>query len=309
MKRELLPIADWQQRISDHFSQGDVVGGSLLTVMDFEKAAGAAFITKYVGHRYLSDASQGFFFDTLRHVTEEMVSSVSKIKPNFALIFVDLIMIFRRIRAASELSTKGYTGASLILLRDVKDRCMHFSALFQNIVAYDGLMGISDSDPAKATSEELDNLRRRRRVATEKAISDQFLGAKSGMSIEDQKELGVWSALFDRETHGSFLSSSRASLDWLRDGKPLTLVSIGDEMADALYMNRFCEVCWMYHRLMPALQSGQTQLNGKWAEHWCILDTSFWQMQKGLAELGKPIGDSFIRFIDAKFPFDPNFRL
>ena len=61
-------------------------------------------------------------------------------------------MLYRRIRAASVLSINGYMGPGYTLLRDVVDKTIHLSALFQGSVTYNDLMGISADDNPKSRS-------------------------------------------------------------------------------------------------------------------------------------------------------------
>lgn len=153
----------WQKRLSDSFINDNKIGGLLPDLMKIERASGMAFIEKFVGFRHLSDASQSFFLATIILVDESGISELGKILKNFPFMFVKFIMIFRRVRAASELSLCGYFGSAYALLREVKDRTIHLSAVFQGIASYADLMGISSSDPAEGTVGELKNVRRRKR--------------------------------------------------------------------------------------------------------------------------------------------------
>jgi hypothetical protein len=280
-----------------------------LPLLELESEAGRQFSEKYLGHRYLSISAQSFFLETLRNLPTEKIESITKTYSFFPLVFVDFLMLYRRIRTASVLSNSGYMGPGYVLLRDVVDKTIHMSALFQGLVTYDQLMGIAADDNAKGTKEELRNKRRKKRIAVEKDLIERFSGGQSGLTPDDVHLLSVWKDLFDRETHGSHLSAARAMLAWATGDSLLAVVSPDDETLSAMYMNRFHEACWLYHRLLPNLQFDKMGFGDSWAERWQVLDESFWQMELGLAGMNKKIGDTFIKFTDVKFPFDPNTRL
>lgn len=65
-------------------------------------------------------------------------------------------------------------------------------------------------------------------------------------------------------------------------------------------MNRFCEVSWLFHRTIPLLQGPGLEFSDSWRERWRVLEDSFWQMELGLADIGKEVANVFIRFIDTK---------
>jgi hypothetical protein len=75
-----------------------------------------------------------------------------------------------------------------------------------------------------------------------------------------------------------------------------------------MYMNRACEVAWLITRLFPYLQVEENAFGDKWRARHEILDDSFRHMQLGLSELGKKIGDAFIKFVDTNFAFKKPFH-
>jgi len=93
-------------------------------------------------------------------------------------------------------------------------------------------------------------------------------------------------------------------MDWMKGKAPLAAIPTFEESAFAVFMNRFCEVGWMLHRLLPAIQPHDKKLPATWAKKWPIVDESFEQMVCSLtARLGKPIGGALVEFVKAKFPF------
>ncbi len=282
---------------------------SLQEVFDLERSAGAWFAEKYIGHGHLASCAQSFALDTILSVSKEDVVVAEKTLPGFWFVFIDLMMLFRRLRGASVLTANGYPGSALVLLRDVKHRTIYLSALFQRRVTHDALMGISASDPQKATAGELNNRRRRQRKQTELDLLDRFYGRQSELSPEDVELLSSVTELLDRETHGSFLSAASEALRWKEGKRGPSLVAVDDERSFAMFMNRQNEFAWMYHRLLPNLQVTGKGFGEVWAKHWELLDNCFWQTEVGLDSLGKKIGAAFVRFIDQKFPFSATTRL
>lgn len=74
-----------------------------------------------------------------------------------------------------------------------------------------------------------------------------------------------------------------------------------------MYMNRVVEVAWLLLRLFPYLQAKEAAFDAQWHGRYKILDESFRYAQQALSQLGKSIGDAFIRFVDEKFSFEQPF--
>jgi hypothetical protein len=309
MERKLVTVKEWQDRLSANFTKHNSVGGSLFELFEVEVAAGAGFVKRYTGHRHLSDAAQSFALDTLASVTSEQINACSQKVAEFPLIFVDYVTTFRRLRSADILSTKCYLGPALALLRDVMDRSIHLSAIFQGKLTYTQLMGVLTEHPQKATAAEMQNLQRKQRVKVERDLISEFIGNKSDLTPDDIAELSVWNSAFDRETHGSMISSASEATRWVKGGARLKLIQSDNELIQAMFMNRYNEVSWMFHRLLPKLQSHQGVFGEKWCKKWEVLEVSFWQMEQSVADMGKQMPAAFIRFIDTKFPFNAHSSL
>lgn len=80
-------------------------------------------------------------------------------------------MIFRRIRSAHILSLNGYPAPAHVMLRDVKDRCIFLSAVFQEHVTYSELNGITNTEPTNLDAHALQAYRRKKRMQLEKVPS------------------------------------------------------------------------------------------------------------------------------------------
>lgn len=146
MARQKIPLEEYQTRLAKHFSYDGVVGGHLLPLGRLEEAAGAKLYSTYHGHRYLGDASQSFFVETLGAIERHLSGTAAYPCPEYPLIYIDVGLVFRRIRSAHVLSTSGYLGPALALLREVKDRSILLSSVLTGRISYSELMGI---DPVK----------------------------------------------------------------------------------------------------------------------------------------------------------------
>jgi hypothetical protein len=305
--RQKLSIDAYHSRLREYFTHNKILGGNMLPLFDEESRIGNGFWQEFRGHGDLCESSQSFALETLRLITSETILAGNQLNDSYQHVFVDFLMLFRRLRASNILSLNGYFGPGYSLLRDIADKSIQLSALGQDLVTYKDLMGIRDDDNPNGDRTELTNRFRRQRKNVDRSLAEQFYERKSGLGIEDEWELARWRDLFDRETHGSYLSASTAMLEWVQGNAPLTVVD-NAVTSKSMFMNRYTEVAWLVHRLLPTIQIGNDGFGPTWAKRWFILDESFWQMETGLAEINKKIADTFIRFIDIKFPFDPNVR-
>jgi hypothetical protein len=124
------------------------------------------------------------------------------------------------------------------------------------------------------------------------------------MSQETIDELSVLDVMFDWETHGARLSMASA-VTWLKGREPLAVVPEFVEQSFALFMNRYCEVAWMVHRLLPLLQPPTVVLSDVWKEKWRTVDQAFETVVHSVTvQLGKPIGAAMVELVRTKFPFD-----
>lgn len=307
MKRETIPIPEWQRRLEIHFLEDIHLGPKANAIAALELGAYDKFENKYVGHSRLSDSCTIFFLDTLQKANTQTPSS-GTVDTYSALITIDLMMMLRRLRASALLAGNGYQGPAFSLLRDVKDKCLQLSAYFQGQVSYDALSGVDKNTSSKATKQEMRNRARKVRIAAEKSVTEQMLDFSDFTDTTHRELLDIWQDSFDRENHGSSISASSATVSWHSEHQPLYLVNTNDESLSALYMNRFYDAGWMFHRLLPNLQGDTLQFDCEWKYRWDILDHSFWMMQDGLAGIGKPIGSAIVNFIDKRFPFNTNTR-
>ncbi|MGI9047615.1 MAG: hypothetical protein ACR2FI_12705, partial [Burkholderiales bacterium] len=92
---------------------------------------------------------------------------------------------------------------------------------------------------------------------------------------------------------------------WMKGTEPLPVLPNFTDSAFAIFMNRFSEVGWMTHRLVPLVQPPGIPLPDRWKEKWRMLDESFEITVESLTkQLGKNIGAAIVEFVKAKFPFN-----
>ena len=129
-------------------------------------------------------------------------------------------------------------------------------------------------------------------------------GIGSGLCAEVISELTKLNELFDFEVHGGRLSLAD-SMAFMRGAGPLQILPKFVPETFALFMNRFVEVCWALHRVLPAIQPPDVPLPKEWADRWTLVDESFEIAVRSLSnELGKGVGDAYAEFIKVKFPFN-----
>lgn len=142
------------------------------------------------------------------------------------------------------------------------------------------------------------------RKETEFEVRRKMTGSDSGLTPETRDELSKWDALFDFEVHGARLSFAGAQ-GWMKGQEPLPVLPRFEEKQFAMFVNRYCEVIWMVHRLTPAIQPPGVPLPAAWGEKWRVLDDSFEITVHSLTQqLGKKIGGAVVELVRAKFPFD-----
>lgn len=256
-------------------------------------------VFQYKGYLALSDAFKCFVLETIELVNTECRPRIKKPLSEFYGLFIPrLAHSFQSLCAAERIAICGYPYHGYTLLRNVFDNVVLTSAALQKITDFYSIDGIV---PGKTPNP--DDVRRLRK-ATEFAVRRKMTGNQSGLSQATFEELIRWDALFDYETHGGRLSLTHA-VAWMKGESPLHVLPKFNEKAFALFMNRFCEVGWMTHRLIPLVQPPDIPLPSAWREKWKIIDESFMETVESLTkQLGKNIGAAIVEFVKTKYPFN-----
>ena len=133
-----------------------------------------------------------------------------------------------------------------------------------------------------------------------------MIGAQSGLSVEIRIELRKWEEWFHMEVHGSRVTSIFEDEAWMKGQELLPIQPRPNIDILTMYMNRFCEVCWMILRTLCLLQLTPQSFGQEWAEKWWVLDESFEVSVKELKKQGKRIGSAVIELVKSKFKFFPD---
>ena len=259
---------------------------------------------KYKGYLSLSDAFKCFFLETVELLNAECIPKVSNpISDSYSLFVPRLTHAFQSLCGTERISLRGYPYHGYTLLRNTFDSLVLMSAAIQRITDFYSIEGI---DPGKPYDEKA---ARKFRKDTETNVRRKMTGNLSGLTVGTVEELSKWDSLFDLETHGGRLSLTRA-VGWMSGKESLAVLPQFEERASGMFMNRFGEISWMLHRLLPHVQPPGLPIPGAWKDKWNVLDDSFRIYVSSLTEqLNKPIGAAVVELVTVKFPFnaDSNF--
>ncbi len=256
----------------------------------------------YKGYLSLSDAFKCIFLETMELFDIECRPKIkSSVSRSYPLFVPRLVHSYKSLCGSERIALKGYPLQAYTLLRNTFDNIVVVSAVLQGITDFHSADGI---DRIESGGEiDLKQIRNKKK-ATEFDVRSKMTGARSGLSQTTINELAIWDDMFDWETHGSRLSLS-SSLSWMQGQEPLSVLPEFLEREFAMFMNRYCEIAWMVHRLLPMIQFSEAPLGNSWNEKWCIIDTSFELMVTSLTvQAGKPIGAAIVEFVKQKFPFN-----
>jgi len=255
-------------------------------------------ILHYKGYLALSDAFKCFFLETVELINTVCRPKVTAPLSEFYGIFVPhLAHGFQSLCGAERVAIYGYPYHAYTLLRNTFDNLVLTSAALQKVTDFYSIEGITPDPLDIAAVKKL-------RKNTEFEVRRKMTGIDSGLTQETRDELAKWDALFDFEVHGARLSLISAQ-GWMMGQEPLPVLPKFEEMQFAVFLNRYCEVAWMLHRLTPAIQPPGVPLPAAWMEKWRILDDSFEITVHSLTQqLGKKIGAAIVELVKAKFPFN-----
>ena len=258
-------------------------------------------VSKYSGYLALSDAFKSFVLETV-----ELINSYSRPKvktplsDQYALFVPHVTHAFQSLCGAEHSGTYGYPYQAYSVLRNTFDNVIMTSAVLQGLTDFYTMLGVIPDLPFDPVA--MKKLRKK----VEFDVRGRMTGNQSGLSAMTLAELEKWDALFDFEVHGGRLSLA-AGMDWLQGNAALPIVPKFDEKQFSMFLNRYCEIGWMLHRLLPAMQPPEALLPAQWASKWRIIDESFELTSNQLAQqVGKAIGAAIVELVNKKFPFNSN---
>ncbi|MBI5450122.1 MAG: hypothetical protein HY940_02080 [Gammaproteobacteria bacterium] len=256
-------------------------------------------ILQYKGYLALSDAFKCFFLETVELINTVYRPKVTTPLSEFYAIFVPrLAHSFQSLCGAERVAICGYPYHAYTLLRNTFDNLVLTSSALQNVTDFYSIEGVTPNKPLDISAVK------KLRKYTEFEVRRKMTGSDSGLTQETRDELTKWDALFDFEVHGARLSLAGAQ-GWMKGQEPLPVLPRFEEMQFAMFLNRYCEVGWMVHRLTPAIQPPGAPLPASWMEKWRVLDDSFEITVHSLTQqLGKNIGAAIVELVKTKFPFN-----
>jgi len=246
----------------------------------------------------LSDAFKCLFLEAVELINVVCRPKITQPLSEFYAFYMPRVThAFQSACGAERAALHGYPLLAYTALRNVYDNNVLSSAAVQKITTFYAVEGLEPQqpfDPARA---------KKLRKDTEFNVHRRMTGAQSGLTPETIDELAKWDELFDFETHGARLSMASA-MGWIKGTESLAVLPRFVERDFAIFMNRFCEISWMIHRLLPLLQPPSTELPDAWQAKWSIVDDSFRIIVQSLTdENAKKIGAAMVEFVTTKFPF------
>lgn len=283
------------QAISE--SNGIPYGRTRLITEEEEKYKSRAL--QYKGHFALSNAFKCFFLETVELINAySSPSNRAPVQSVYGFFVPRMRHAFHSLCGAEKVALSGYPLPAYTVLRNIFDNLILFSAALQKFTDFYSIEGVEpDKPPIDIAS--VNKLRKK----TERTVRLKMTGDESNLTPETRDELKQWDMMFDWEVHGARLSLVAAQ-EWLRGNEPLNILPRLIEREFAMFINRYCEVGWMTHRLVSSLQFPGAPLSDAWKEKWRVLDESFEAVTNAFEESGKPIGAAIIELVKKKFPFN-----
>jgi hypothetical protein len=289
---------DFQARLDAAFVHEEHNYGRVRLIPEAEKTFSDA-ARKFRGHLALSDAFKACFLEAVELLNTHCRRLVkAPLSDAYALFVPRVVNAFHILCAAERAALNGYPRPAFTTLRNAFDDCVLTAAALQKITDFYQIEGL---DPTSTTFDPV--AVKKARKWNEFGVRKLMTGRDSGLGADIIGELEGLDALFDFEVHGSRLSLTQA-IDFMKGHGPLPVVPTFTERDFALFMNRYNEVAWSLHRLVPAMQPSDAPMPTDWAARWTLVDESFDTCVRALTkELGKQVGDAYAGFIAAKFPF------
>jgi hypothetical protein len=292
---------DFVERLNKISVHDDIAFGRLSLLAEEEQKHQDAF-SRYKGYFALSNAFKCFFLETVELLNRCCRPKVTvPLSESYTFFVSRLVHNFQSVCGAERVAILGYPLHGYTIFRNIFDNLVLTSAILQGITDIYKIEGVEPSKPIDP------KIMKKLRIKEEFNVRKKMTGNHSGLSKETIKQLTKYDALFDFEVHGSRLSLA-ADIGWIKGDSPLPILPIFNIKKASMFINRYCEVGWMTHRLIPAIQPSGVLLPKDWEDKWKVLDNSFQIVVAALTkECDKKIGEAFIEFMNVKFPFNPKY--
>ena len=302
-----MDVKAWQDRLKQTFNldQRDELNGLFERELFIESTTNETF----AGYADLMDSFLKFFIETIHLAFSKIEESGwPKELKEYPNILVYFVVSFRNFRVCEILCAYGYPFDGYALLRNLKDRTIFIAAIVHEMTSLRAVLGLSTIEEQSSGSEEKWRDIHNRRKTEQIRILNEMIRNRSGLPEEDISELNVWEQFFHEEVHGSLLSFGSDIRSWIETGRRPDIYPSFDTTGIAMYINRVCEIAWLFTRLFPFLQITENSFGSEWFEKYKVLDESFRHTEEQLFSIGKVIGRVFINFVEEKFSFpDPFF--
>jgi hypothetical protein len=268
---------------------------------------------KLGGYEALADTFKCFFLETFELSNSLGLTLTARVSEFYTWFVPRLVVHFDKLCAADVIARRGYPMAGYEILRNSLDAVILTSAALQQFVPWLRLDGLEPQTTKPFDMKAIKKLKKK----TEQQVNERMIGGTSGLTPSTIEVLKNWNDQFDVEVHDARLSHTRY-MRWMTGREVL---SIGPRFVTddprlpscdvqfANYMNRFLEIAWMAHRLLPMLQTRSVRFGEHWRARWSALDAIFNSFVFVLtAELGKPIGGAMVELVTVKFPFSVESR-
>lgn len=292
---------EFQKRLKDAFEYDGKPFGRVFMIHESEGEY-ALEAAKFSGHLSLSDGFKACFLEAVEllntHCRPLVKTPLSEFYPQ---LLPRLVNGWHTLCGAERAALSGYPRPAFTTLRNVFDDNVLTSAALQKITDFYKIEGIDPQDK----SGKIDPIAiKKARMDNEYAVRKVMTGWKSGLQPAVIEELINLDQLYDMEVHGGRLSLTDA-VGFMKGKEPLTIVPKFGRGSWALFMNRYTEVAWTLHRLLPTIQPPEGPMPKQWTDKWAIVDDSFETGVRSLTkDLGMKVGDAYADFMKAKFPFN-----
>lgn len=297
-----------QRELAEAFTTDGVIGKKILHLIEYEKKYGEFVERKFKGLSILSHCFMEFFAETV-----ELAASVWQDEekrptpPTYSETVLWHLTNFRNLRAVEILFRNGYPMDGFARLRHLKESAIYLAAMLAGVTTYEKINGWEGVlSGGEAITEENMAAIRKNRKKEEFRVLNFMIRKNSGFPPEHLAELRRWESLFHEEVHGARLTLAFEHGPAAKGEDTTSIAPKPRINSIAMFVNRYCEVCWMLHRTLPILQLSRNLFDKGWQYRWNLLDKNFkLVVDEALVRPGKKLGIALIHLMDTKFAFSP----